>query len=147
MKKQFISAVSLRLLLSSTVLFSGSAMLASSLKEQYYTAVAHCDSLVLEEPAIKYIGSDAEYFYFQVRIENPAMDRMEIVLREKANQTILFADSFTEKYFLKTVAVPREFLLVQWDISNHSVKGKTNQNNWSVNTEVRFNEAVMVTRL
>ncbi|ULQ52838.1 hypothetical protein [Flavihumibacter fluvii] len=149
MKKQFLTAVSLRLLFASVVLAPGATASATGVKSNDFMVrpVYKVDSLMAVQPEIRYIGYNEDYYYFEVQISNPSASKLDIVLTDKSTKNILYTDSFTDINYLKKVAIPRENVLLQWDVTNKSIKGKTGQRTYSLSTAVKIKEEVKVTRL
>jgi len=149
MRKQFISAISLRILLATCSLGPVSNAVASPLHPDWLIArsTSGPDSLALVQPEIKYLGYNEDYYFFELQVSNPAASRVSILLTDKYTRNTLFSEVFEDTSYLKKVAVPKENLELQWDFTNKSIKGKTNQRTLSLGTTVRFKDEVKVTRL
>lgn len=109
MKKQILCSILYRFL--AVLVFAGSPWVAGA---QVTPEVNQSDSLALNEPVIRYLGADDSFYYLQVQLDNPAMDRIHIVLKDKLTDALVFETSFTERYFLQTVPVPHTSRCLQW---------------------------------
>jgi hypothetical protein len=150
MKKQIIKATSLRFLLAASVLSTSTAALASpksELTDLMIRPVYKVDSLLAVQPEVRYIGYNDDYYFFELQVSNPSASKLEIVLTDRSTKSMLYTELITDQYYQKKVAVPRENVLLRWDVTNKSIKGKMEQKTYSLNTEVKLKEEVKVTKL
>ena len=155
MKKQIISAISLSLLFASVYAGNGIKPLpVQSLKPPPGNAsdlmvrrVYKVDSVLVLQPVVKFLGYSDDYYYFSVDIKNPTSSRINIVLTDKETNSTLYNEIFTDSSFTKKVAIPRESLMLRWDITNRSVSGKSSGRTYSLSAEVKLKEEVILTKL
>jgi hypothetical protein len=142
----FTSAV-LRLLLSSTLFSIALTASAESSGLPAEKMLLIQDSIPPGQPLVTYVGSDEEYFYFRIQIDNRTGAKYEIVIRDRENGTVLYNDQFQDLAFMKKIAVPRDITRMKWDVNVKAGKYGGHRNSYSVSTDVMLREDVYVTRL
>mgnify|MGYP003543246752 CR=1 FL=1 len=147
MKKQIITAISLHLLFASAVLANDARIPVPVKSDHMVRPVFKVDSLLAGQPEIRYIGYNEDYYFFELQISNPTASKLDIMLTDRSTKNTLYSDSFTDLHYNKKVAVPRENILLQWDITNKSLKSKMGPKTYSLSTEVKLKEEVKVTKL
>jgi hypothetical protein len=147
MKKQIFKAISLRLLLASSLLAAGTAASASGFSDHLVRQSFGADSLQAINPEVSYIGSNDDFYFFELRVSNPGGNKMEIVLTDKPTKIILYNDYFSAQAYVRKVAVPRENIQLQWTIINKSTKGETAPRTYQLSSEVKLKDEVKVTKL
>lgn len=79
----------------------------------------------MSEPVIRFLGADAGYYYLQLQLDNPAMGRIQISLKDQSTDALIFDACFAERFFLQTVPVPRTSLRLQWLVNCRPTKTRT----------------------
>lgn len=147
MKRQMFTSAALRLLFTSTLFSIALAASAESPRLPGEKLKIIQDSIPPGQPLVTYVGSDEEYFYFRIQIDNRIGAKYEIVIRDRENGTILYNDLFNDSVFMKKIAVPRDITQLKWDVHVKAGRSGGYRNSYSVSTDVMLREDVYVTRL